>query len=164
MPSLAQVSGSVQWGWGRNAYRAPITALSGTVKSLCACPPPPWPNRAVTESVWEVCVETNAWPHPTANQNPEGERCSGVREPRVGMEAYGSLEERTVESERYGKGGWSFTRRRYNFNFGVMRYHVAWDTWVHPPVRSGFKLGLCLFLEHNPRHLEDCPVPEFSHL
>lgn len=70
-------------------------------------PPPPWPNKAVTESRWEVCVGANAWPHPTANQSPEEERCSGVREARVGMEAYGSLEERTVESEI--RKGWLVT-------------------------------------------------------
>lgn len=58
MPSLAQVSVSVQWGWGRNAYRAPITALSGTVKSLCACPhhhgPTRQSQRADGKSVWEL--------------------------------------------------------------------------------------------------------------
>lgn len=71
---------------------------------------------------------------------------------------------RGLWSQRYGKGGWSLTCHCYNFSLGVMRYHVVQDTWVHPPMRSEFKLGLCLFLEHNPRHLEDCPVPEFSHL
>lgn len=65
---------------------------------MCECPPP-WPKRAVTEIIWEVCAGTNVWPHPTANQSPDGERYSGVREPRVGMEAYSSLEERTVESD-----------------------------------------------------------------
>lgn len=128
--------------------------------------PSPWPKKAVTEIIWEVCAGTDAWPHPTArlHQSPDGERYSGEREPRVGMEAYSSLEERTVESKRYRKGGWSLTCHCYNFIFGVMGYHAARDTWVHPPMRSGFKFGLCLFLEHNPRHLEDCPVPEFSHL